>query len=673
MNCQKSLPKMIAVVLVGLLLVGCIGRVSTPTPIVIVVTATPEPTFTPVSLPPTNTPVVATPEPTPILPTATVTPEPTETAAANIATVTGGTLNVRSGPGNMYSIITTVQGGSKLTVLGQDGTGGWLSVRLPDGTEGWVFRSYTDFAGVAPLVPTPPPPPPTATPTRVPTVWRGEYYNNPNLAGSPLLVRDDTAINFNWGHGAPAANLPTDEFSVRWTRQVSFPAGTYRFSVRSDDGVRVWLDTALIIDQWRDAAGVTYTADQTLAAGTYTLRVEYYERGGGAQIQFWWERPGDFPQWRGEYFSNADLVGEATLVRNDPAVDFNWGRSAPAAGLPADNFSVRWTRTLAFAEGGLYRFRAVVDDGVRVYVDGYSVIDEWRDGGRREVTADRKLSAGNHSVRVEYYERVGDALIQVWWEHLATYPDWRGEYWANPNLEGNPILTRNDATIDFNWGRGAPAANVPGDNFSARWSRSADFEAATYRFHVIVDDGVRLWVDGQLLIDEWRDSGTREVTADRALTQGPHSLRVDYYERTGDALIRVWWERVTTPTYPDWKGRYWSNRELSGSPALVRNDLAIDFDWKRGAPASGLPADEFSARWSRDVTFEAGVYRFYAQADDGIRFYVDDNLVLNEWHDATGATYTVDLTLSGQHRLKVEYYEYTGKAWVKFWWERVGP
>jgi hypothetical protein len=105
----------------------------------------------------------------------------------------------------------------------------------------------------------------------------------------------------------------------------------------------------------------------------------------------------------------------------------------------------------------------------------------------------------------------------------------------------------------------------------------------------------------------------------------------------------------------------------------VRNDRNIDFYWGSHAPTNGLPSDDFSARWSRKVTFDAGVYRFYAEADDGIRLYVDGDLALDEWHDRNGnEVFTVDLTLGGKHKLVVEYYEHIGEARARFWWQRVG-
>ena len=510
------------------------------------------------------------------------------------------------------------------------------------------------------------------TPTPVIASWRGEYYTNRDLSGAPIVVRDDADVNFSWGVLSPVTTLPADGFSARWTRRLNFSAGTYRFNVRSDDGVRVWLDNDVIIDQWHDAGSTIYSADRTLSAGTHSLRVEYYESKGTAQIQFWWERAGDFPQWRAEYFSNLNLAGAAAVVRNDADVNFDWGAGSPAAGLPADNFSARWTRTLPF-DYSTYRFHARVDDGVRLYVDGALIIDEWRDGGRREVAADERLASGNHSLRIEYYEHTQGALIQVWWEKIgASYPDWKGEYWSNRTLTGNPFGVRNDVDINFNWGSGAPLPNMAGDNFSARWTRNASFDAATYRFHTRADDGVRVWIDDQIIFDEWRDGAAREVTADLALTPGAHRLRVDYYERSGDASISVWWEKVAA-SYPDWKAEFWPNADLSGNSVLVRNDQAIDFNWGDTSPAAGVPHDNFAARWSRTFTFNPGLYRLTARADDGIRVSIDGSLILNEWHRNNGSNiYRVEVALMNAHRIVVEYFDAGGAALVNFTWQRIG-
>src|SRR5690606_35991230 len=95
------------------------------------------------------------------------------------------------------------------------------------------------------------------------TGWKGEYFGNRNLAGAPLIVRDDADINFDWGTSAPFPGAPADNWSVRWTREMNFASGAYRFTVKVDDGVRLWVDGNLMIDQWHESTA-TYTGDMYL-------------------------------------------------------------------------------------------------------------------------------------------------------------------------------------------------------------------------------------------------------------------------------------------------------------------------------------------------------------------------------------------------------------------------
>jgi hypothetical protein len=246
------------------------------------------------------------------------------------------------------------------------------------------------------------------------------------------------------------------------------------------------------------------------------------------------------------------------------------------------------------------------------------------------------------------------------------YPDWKGEYFANRNLKGQPALVRNDAKIGFEWGTAAPAPGLPADNFSVRWTRHIAFVAGTYRFCVTADDGVRVEMDDKTpFIRQWHD-GVGTYCADVAVTEGMHKVRVEYYEHLGQAQAKFWWEQAT------WKGEYFSNPKLRGKPALVRADANVDFDWSSNAPASGLPADKFSVRWTRRVYFTAGTYHFCVKADDGVRVEMDDKTpFIREWHDGVG-TYCADVQVTeGLHKVRVEYYEHLGQARIKFWWGKL--
>ncbi len=120
----------------------------------------------------------------------------------------------------------------------------------------------------------------------------------------------------------------------------------------------------------------------------------------------------------------------------------------------------------------------------------------------------------------------------------ASFPDWKGEYFPNPTLSGPPLVIRNDPTLDFNWADGSPDLRIPTDNFSARWTRNLLFNAGTYRFVFFVDDGVRLFIDDVLVLDEWRDGPPREVFRDVTLSARLYRFRVEYYERSGFAVLR---------------------------------------------------------------------------------------------------------------------------------------
>jgi hypothetical protein len=128
---------------------------------------------------------------------------------------------------------------------------------------------------------------------------------------------------------------------------------------------------------------------------------------------------------------------------------------------------------------------------------------------------------------------------------------WRGEYYNNTALAGSPAMTRNDGDgfLNFDWGGGGPSTDcdVNADNFSARWTRTVNFEAGLHRFSVTGDDGVRLYVDGQLKIDAWGEQPPTTYTADVSLSAGPHEIKLEYFEGHITALAFLSWRLLTVP------------------------------------------------------------------------------------------------------------------------------
>ncbi len=121
------------------------------------------------------------------------------------------------------------------------------------------------------------------------------------------------------------------------------------------------------------------------------------------------------------------------------------------------------------------------------------------------------------------------------------------------------------------------------------------------------------------------------------------------------------------------KGEYFSNRDLAAPPTLTRIDKQIRFEWGESSPASGMPPDNFSVRWTGKIRVETdGDYEFFVQGDDGYRLYVNDQLVLNEWRDQAAKLAHVKVPLKGGKLadVKLEYYESLGNAEVLFGWKK---
>ena len=124
--------------------------------------------------------------------------------------------------------------------------------------------------------------------------WKGEYFDNPELEGSPALIRDDGSgpFAFDWRLDGPGAHcgIGRDDFSARWTRTAFLKEGWYRFTVESDDGVRLFVDDALTIDEWHVQPATTYSRAIYLEEGAYVLRMEYFEAGRDALASLTWRR-----------------------------------------------------------------------------------------------------------------------------------------------------------------------------------------------------------------------------------------------------------------------------------------------------------------------------------------------------------------------------------------------
>ncbi|GAA2588930.1 hypothetical protein GCM10010435_79280 [Winogradskya consettensis] len=508
------------------------------------------------------------------------------------------------------------------------------------------------------------------------TPFAAKYYAGRALAGAPVLTRNDPRIDFAWGGGSPGAGVPADNFSARWTKKQYFAAGRYRFTAVCDDGFRLYVDNTLVLDHWSSQPGTAYDWIGDLGAGNHTITLEYFEEAGGAIAKLDWaatvEQPDD--TWRAEYWNLPGTGSSPTvpsappvLTRAEDAVDHDWAGGSPAPAINTDHFAGRWTRTLSLAPGE-YEFTATADDGVRLTVDGLRVIDRWTDSGPVATTATTVLDGGPHTVVLDYYENSGGAVARLAYRQLADQldpQDYTSEFWNTPGAgsappfpAGEPDVTRTDPAIAFDWGGGSPDPAINDDKFAARFTRTDTLSAGLYRFSGLSDDGVRVFLDGVPIVDEWADQHATFST-DRPVLAGIHQIRVEYYENGVGAALQFGYQRIGA-YHPaaTWSAEYFANTTLTGTPVVSRSDDTVDFDWGLGSPDPLVPANQFSARWTKTADYAAGTYRFAATGDDGIRVLLDGVTVLDGWSDHGPTTFTTDLDLgAGEHTVVVEYYD----------------
>lgn len=119
---------------------------------------------------------------------------------------------------------------------------------------------------------------------------------------------------------------------------------------------------------------------------------------------------------RGEYFANRDLSGTPAFTRIDPTVEFKWDNDSPDPRLPNDRFSVRWTGQIQPRFSESYVIRGRRDDGLRIWIDGQPILDEWNLADTEYTSRPVTLTANHkHDIRIEYFENEFGAAVSLRW------------------------------------------------------------------------------------------------------------------------------------------------------------------------------------------------------------------------------------------------------------------
>lgn len=536
------------------------------------------------------------------------------------------------------------------------------------------------------------------------TGLRGEYFDNINFTNS-RLVRTDSTVNFNWGNGSPDSSIANDTFSVRWSGQVEAQFNEiYNFYSTTDDGVRLRVNDQLIIDDFVDRPSTTSTGSITLQAGQrYDIEMEYYENGGGANARLEWSSsttsrqvipttqlypdggttpPPPPPTGSGdgllsEYYNNIDFTNPV-LTRVDPTVDFNWGSGSPDSRIGNNTFSVVWTGQVEALYNDIYTFFTTTDDGVRLFVNGQQVIDQFQDQAPTTVNGNPiALQAGQkYDIRLEYYENGGGAVAQLGWESASQTRQIipTSQLFSN---SGSGILAIANSTISVNEAAGSVTVTVNRiGNSSGVASVNYATTPGTASAGIDFTSG-----SGTLTFAAGETSKTIDITiVDDNLIEPTETFSLSLSNATGATLgsaVSSTISIINDDTPPTGNGdgltgTYYDNINFSNL-VLTRIDPTVDFDWGTGSPAAGIGNNSFSVVWTGEVLpLYNETYTFFTTSDDGVKLFVNGQLVIDQFQDQAPTTVNgspIALQAGQKYDIRLEYYENSGGAVARLGWE----
>jgi len=265
-----------------------------------------------------------------------------------------------------------------------------------------------------------------------------------------VIKRVEKTIDVDSTDGTWPQTELSDHFYIRWTGKIhSAKAGNYTFYLESDDGSRLFLDGKQVIDHGGLHGMDEKSGDVQLTEGDHDLKIEFFENEGDAGCKFSWQPPGKDkeivpssvlsslagPAEAGAGSGKAGLVAEyygldseledfpstpadkkPTVKRVDPQIAFESTQEAWPGTELVDHFYARWTGKLSIPKDGNYTFFLESDDGSRLFIDGKQVVDNGGLHAMEEKSGDIQLKAGDHELKVEFFENEVDAGCKFSWQ-----------------------------------------------------------------------------------------------------------------------------------------------------------------------------------------------------------------------------------------------------------------
>ncbi|MEI9953125.1 MAG: PA14 domain-containing protein [Pseudomonadota bacterium] len=417
-----------------------------------------------------------------------------------------------------------------------------------------------------------------------------------------------------------------------------------------------------------------------------------------------------------KYFPNTTFTAASPLwKRIDPIVNFNFGSASPGGMVPVD-YSVRRTGQIQAFSSETYTFQIDTTDGVRLIVNGSTVIDQLGyQGAATSFSGTVAMAAGAKvSIQLDQLDSANESAIKLWWSsptvplmlvpEAQLYPNdgthgMDVSYYANATFTAPVALQRLEPDIFADWGSGnvANETSLPSDNFSDTWQGQLE---SPYTGNVLLcveaNNAAKVTLAGTVVLDVTATT-SNTCSGNIAMTQGAlYPLRIDHIENSNTASLKLRWqygtvtERIPTANlyapasyavpangltatyYSDqvFNGNLAQNPTVQGSFTRYDPNIYANYGNGRTEFSQLTGNDNLSTRWTGLLNAPcSGVYEFqtYGNVDDGGRLWLDQIRIASTWSYAAfyGSTYLE----AGDHDFKFAWYEGGGGAQVLLQWK----
>jgi hypothetical protein len=483
---------------------------------------------------------------------------------------------------------------------------------------------------------------------------RGDYFDLlegdigdvPDLAGlAPTFSRIDRAIDFDTDASFALPFVP-DTFVVRWTGFLRAPEdGAYRFTVGSDDGARLLIDGAAVIDHPRLRSYGESAGRADLAAGVHAVELAFYENGGYASCRLWWSGP----SWTKKLVAPEFLSPPADLADfTPPAV----ASIDPPSGFLDDVVTLRG---VGFAKTARVTFRGVPAEVVSATADVF--VAKVPVGAS---TGDVVVEVAGISSRPRPFEVLN--LLGLYGEFFKLDADVE----QMPDLARlPPYFVRLEPNLDFMEDSLWKLPHDP-DRFAARFTGFLYVPAEDdWRITLGSDDGARLSLDGRPFVDLPGLHSYEEGAKTARLAKGFHPIDVTFFENDGEARLALYWQRAADATrgvIP--AGFFFAPREVTDRPEPTATSLspkAVELGGELTIVGAGFGFDPRLVR----VVFPGDVWARAGVADDGrIRVRVPYGVEAGELRVEVGVKSSGPLpfAVATPQGLVADYYEFADRT-----------